>query len=490
MPTTPLRDLGVGKLGFVEQHGLLTDAQLEAGGRAVAEVARRGIRTVRLSWADQHGATRSKFCSAPDFPAALRNGLDMTSALLSMDTTNHVFTHLFAAGIGLGIPELTGSPDVVLVPDPTTFVVLPWAPATAWVLCDMFYSDGRPVPLSTRNVLRAQLEAARQMGYEFVTGLEVEFYITRRESRRIGSDETGWPAAPPEVSILAQGYQALSETRLDQLTPILTVLRDHLEQMGLPLRTMEDEWGPGQCEFTFDPQLGLGSADAMVLFRSAVKQICHAEGYHATFMCRPHLPNITSSGWHLHLSLQDHAGANVFATDRTRPLSALGDHFAAGILEHALAMTAFTTPTINGYKRFKPYSFAPDRVNWAVESRGAMLRVQGQPGDPTSHLENRLGEPAANPYLYLAANLAAGLDGIRRQLTPPPLVETDPYVEEAPRLPAALWEAVDALDHDSFFRQALGREIVDYIVLLKRAEVSRFLGEVTDWEQREYFEFF
>ncbi len=491
MPAIPLRDLAVGKVGFVQEHGLLTEEQQEAGERAAASVASQGIRTVRVSWADQHGATRTKFVSARDFPVVLRNGLDMTSALLSMDTTNHVFTHLFAQGIGLGIPELTGSPDVVLVPDPTTFCVLPWAPATAWVLCDMYYADGRPVPLSTRNVLRSQLAAVRAMGYEFVSGLEVEFYITRRETGRIGPEETGWPAPAPGVSILAQGYQALSEARLDELTPILTTLRDHVEALGLPLRTMEDEWGPGQCEFTFDPLPGVESADAMVLFRSAVKQICHAEGYHATFMCRPHLPNITSSGWHLHLSLQQLAGgANAFASDRDRPLSAIGEQFAAGILEHALPMTVFTTPTINGYKRFKPYSFAPDRVNWAVESRGAMLRVQGQGGDPTSHLENRLGEPAANPYLYTAATIAAGLDGIRRTLAPPPLVETDPYVEDAPRLPAALWEAVDALDRDTFFRQALGREIVDYIVMLKRAEVSRFLGEVTDWEQREYFEFY
>ncbi|HVA21118.1 MAG TPA: glutamine synthetase family protein [Candidatus Micrarchaeia archaeon] len=490
MPATPPHELAVGKVGFVRQHGLHTEEQVEAGERAAAQVQSQGIRTVRVSWADQHGATRTKFASAQDFAVALRNGLDMTSALLSMDSSNHVFTHLFAPGIGLGIPELTGSPDVVLVPDPTTFTVLPWAAATAWVLCDMYYADGRPVPLSTRSVLAGQLAAARAMGYEFLAGLEVEFYLTRRETGRIGPDETGWPAAAPRVSILAQGYQALSETRLDELSPILTVLRDHLEQMGLPLRTMEDEWGPGQCEFTFDPQAGMASADTMVLFRSAVKQVCHAEGYHATFMCRPHLPNITSSGWHLHQSLlQLGTGANAFASPE-RALSPTGEQFAAGILEHALPMTVFTTPTINGYKRFKPYSFAPDRVNWAVESRGAMLRVQGQGGDQTSHLENRLGEPAANPYLYLAANIAAGLDGIRRQLQPPPLVETDPYVEDAPRLPSALWEAVDALDRDPFFREALGREIVDYVVMLKRFEVDRFLSEVTDWEQREYFEFF
>jgi glutamine synthetase len=214
-------------------------------------------------------------------------------------------------------------------------------------------------------------------------------------------------------------------------------------------------------------------------------------------MARPLLPNVTSSGWHLHQSLQDLAhGGNAFAS-ADEPLSIVGRQFAAGILEHAIPMTVFSTPTVNGYKRFKPYSFAPNRVNWAVENRGSMLRVQGQPGDQGSHLENRLGEPAANPYLFMAANIAAGLDGIRRQLTPPAMVATDPYLEPAPALPANLGESVEALAQDRFFRQALGPEIVDYLLMLKRFEYDRYQKEstpdpieVTEWEQHEYFDFF
>ncbi|MGH7698764.1 MAG: glutamine synthetase, partial [Candidatus Dormibacteria bacterium] len=321
-----------------------------------------------------------------------------------------------------------------------------------------------------------------------------------RERSRIPVDMTGWPPPPPPVSVVAQGYQYLSEVRLAQISAILDPLRDHLEGVGLPLRTMEDEWGPGQTEITFDPLPGLGAADAMVLFRTPVKQVCDQLGYHATFMCRPLLPNVSSSGWHLHESLRDRArGTNAFASSDDQPLSPVGRQFAAGILEHAVPMTVFSTPTVNGFKRFKPYSFAPNRVNWAVENRGSMLRVQGQPGDQGSHLENRLGEPAANPYLYMAANIAAGLDGIRRQLTPPPMVRSDPYAEEAPSLPASLGAAVEALDQDGFFRQELGREIIDYLVMLKRFEYGRYQSEagaaadpeqVTEWEQNEYFEFF
>jgi glutamine synthetase len=176
--------------------------------------------------------------------------------------------------------------------------------------------------------------------------------------------------------------------------------------------------------------------------------------------------------------------------DDGQPLSQTGRQFLAGILEHALPMTVFTTPTINGYKRFRPYSFAPDRVNWAVENRGAMVRVQGGPGDPGTHLENRMGEPAANPYLYMAANIAAGLDGIAGDKAPPPPEGVDPYAADSTKLPSSLWAAVDALENDAFFRGEFGDTFIDYMVMMKRAEIDRFLGEITDWEQREYFDFF
>src|ERR1041385_2639830 len=243
-------------------------------------------------------------------------------------------------------------------------------------------------------------------------------------------------------------------------------------------------------EFTFDALPGLGSADAMVLFRTAVKQICQMNGYHATFMCRPNLPNFFSSGWHLHESLRGAGGDENAFTDPENVLSPVGNQFLAGVLEHALPMTVFTTPTINGYKRFRPYSFAPDRVVWAVENRGAMVRLQGGPGDQGTHLENRLGEPAANPYLYMGANIAAGLDGIERKATAPDPAEADPYNVDAPMLPTQLWEAVDHLEKDAFFRGAFGDVLIDYMLMMKKSEIGRFLSEVTDWEQREYFEFF
>jgi len=156
-----------------------------------------------------------------------------------------------------------------------------------------------------------------------------------------------------------------------------------------------------------------------VLFRSATKQVAQRNGYHATFMCRPRLANIMSSGWHLHQSLRNRNGGNAFA-DPGQPLSPVGMHWMAGLLEHASAAAAFSTPTLNGYKRYRPYSLAPDRAIWGHDNRGVMIRALAASGDPATRLENRVGEPAANPYLYMASQVLAGLDGLARKLAPGP----------------------------------------------------------------------
>jgi glutamine synthetase len=254
---------------------------------------------------------------------------------------------------------------------------------------------------------------------------------------------------------------------------------------------VEVEFGPSQCEFTFQPMVGLAPADTMVLFRSAVKQVAARHGYHATFMCRPKVENTFASGWHLHQSLRDKAsGANLFMPPADgEPLSPLGRGYLGGLLEHARAAAVFTTPTINGYKRYRTYSLAPDRAIWGCDNRGVMVRVLGGPNDPATRLENRAGEPLANPYLYMASQIHAGLDGIDRRLEPGPSADA-PYETDAPLLPKSLREAIFALDDDPFFRSALGSEFVDYYVHIKKAEIERFQAEVTGWEQREYFDLY
>ena len=492
---------GVGQRGFVGRHGLYTAEQDAAADDVARRIRELGLATVRLTVADQHGQPRTKFLSPDAAIAAMSNGLDFSGAIYSLDTGNQVFVPAFAAGGGFGIEEFTGFPDVVLVPDPATFQVLPWADRTGWMLCDVYFSSGAPMPLDGRGLLRRQLGELGRAGYDFLAGIEVEFYIVRLSEGPIRPENAGFTPPPPAVSVFERGYQYLSEVRLDGVAGTLEVIRDGLAALGLAPRSMEDEWGPGQMEFSFSPIAGLAAADAVVLFRSAVKQLCQRRGLLATFMCRPALPNFFSSGWHLHQSLVSRAdGTNAFASP-DEPLSAAGGQFVAGLLEHAAPMTVFATPTVNGYKRYRPYSFAPDRVCWGLENRGALVRVQGAPGDANSHVENRMGEPAASPYLYLAANIAAGLDGLSRELEPPAPVEADPYAADAPMLPVSLAAAVDALEADEFYRGAFGSPLVDYLVQMKRAELARYDAavasnppaegqDVSDWEMSEYFEFY
>jgi glutamine synthetase len=204
-----------------------------------------------------------------------------------------------------------------------------------------------------------------------------------------------------------------------------------------------------------------------------------------------------SSGWHLHQSLiEKRTGANAFAMNAGDILSTVGRYYLAGLLAHARAAAAFTTPTINGYKRYRPYSLAPDRAIWARDNRGVMIRVLGQPGDPATHLENRVGEPAANPYLYMATQIYSGLDGIARRLDPGPSADT-PYETSAALLPKSLGEALTSLTADEVLREGFGAGFVDYYTHLKNAELARFKAEggveqaePTDWEQREYLDLF
>ena len=476
-------------MSFVERHALWSDAQAKAAEAVDKTIADEGLELVRFSFVDQHGILRGKSVAAAHAAATMRNGCTATTTLLAKDTACRTVFPVFTAGGGFAMAEMQGGADMLLIGDPTTFRILPWADKTGWMLCDIYFPDGKPVPFSTRRLYRDQLARLAAAGFDYVAGLEVEFHLYRLENSRLSPDETSWPAEPPEVSLISQGFQLLTETRFDLIEPIIAILRRDLERLGLPPRSVELELGPSQCEFTFAPQTGLAPADSMVLFRSAVKQIARRNGLHASFMCRPHLPNAFSSGWHLHQSLTDtKSKANAFASDGEL-LSPLARSFLAGLLTHARAAAAFTTPTLNGYKRYRPYQLAPDRTIWARDNRGVMVRVLGGPGDPATHLENRVGEPAANPYLYMAAQIVAGLDGIARKLDPGPSADT-PYEAAAEMLPRSLGEALDALRASACFRAGFGDAFVDYYLAIKDAEVARFESEVTDWEHREYFELF
>ena len=476
---------------FVNRFGLWSPNQKAASKEIMKKIQDFELDFIRVSFPDQHGILRGKTLVADELSFALANGIGMVTTLLAKDTSHKTVFLWFTKGGGLEIEEMTGGGDFLMVPDPTTFRILPWTRKTGWILADIYFPNGKPVPFSTRQILRNALNELNDVGYKYLSGLEVEFHLFKLEDPKLEPQHAGQPAEPPEVSLIAHGFQYLTEQRMDEIEPYLEILRKHLIDLGLPLRTLEVEFGPSQIEITFKPDIGITTADNMILFRSAVKQIARRQGLHATFMCRPNFPNLFSSGWHLHQSLINRkTNKNAFTSKNNDTiLSPVGLQFVAGLLKHARASALFSTPTINGYKRYQPYSLAPDRALWGKDNRGAMLRIISNANDPATRIENRVGEPAANPYLYLASQIYSGLDGLNNNLKPPVPVDA-PYDTHADPLPVSLQDAINTLENNAFFRNKMGDQFIDYILRIKKAEVTRFLSTVTDWEHKEYFEIF
>ncbi|MFT4306859.1 MAG: glutamine synthetase family protein [Microbacterium sp.] len=486
--------LAADRAGFIARHDLWTEAQYAAAGQLRRVMDEIGIEMVRFSFVDQHGILRGKTIARSGVAAALRSGVTVPSSLLLKDTSGQSVFSVFSADTGVGVAGFSGAGDIVLVPDPRTFRVLPWAEKTAWILCDLRFPDGAAVPLCTRSILRTELAALAAKGYGMRVGAELEFHVFRLSAAGLGAEHVGAPGRPGHAVAAApttRGAQLLHEEALDELQPLVDALYRGLTLLDLPLRSIELEFGPSQFEITMEAGDADRIADAIVLCRMAVRRIARGLGYHATFMSRPQGAEGASTGWHLHQSLYDlRTGEGAFVPDAAgSTLSPVGSAYLAGLLAHAAAATVFTTPTVNGYKRYQPFSLAPDRIAWGIDNKGAMIRAVGGVGDPATRLENRSGEPAANPYLYIASQLISGMDGVERSLVPPAPV-TDPYRADAPALPASLGEATEAFLADLVFADALGSTVVDWYATIKRAEFARYLRHVSDWEQREYFGIF
>ena len=492
--------------GFIEQHSVWGDEQKRLAADLGARIRGANLRLIRLAWADPHGASRAKAITVPVFLEALKTGYNINVATTTLDSAGGRVFASFTRGGGMGLDEMTGSPNLTIVPDPTTFRVLPWAPGVGWILCDEYFNSGVPFHFSPRQLLKKLLRELEGKGYGLRIGLEVEWYLAKVAEETLGDEHVGVPGLrgrPIRTTPAEPGYSYHSETNMDRMQPVLGTLAQTYEALGLPLRSIENEWGPGQVECTFSAQDALQAADDLLLFRTATRQVCQRMGHFATFMARPALKGYYASGWHLHQSLVDaKTGENRFMPSSGKePLSDLGKHYLGGLLANAIAATVFATPTVNGYRRFKPNSLAPDRAGWAYDHRGTMVRALGGADDPATRLENRLGEPAANPYLFIASQIVSGLDGIERKLDPGPQDE-DAYRAKRTMLPTRLTEALDALDRDALFRKQLGDTFVDYYVKLKGNEAMRFgqfleqsgikgmPEEPTAWEQNEYFDFF
>ena len=492
-------------LGFIARHGLWTDEQRRQAEDLKRRIESDNLHLVRLAWADPHGAARAKALTAPGFLDALSNGHNINVATSTLDSANARTFDSFTRGGGMGLDEMTGSPNLTVVPDPSTFRVLPWAPGVGWVLGDEYFNSGVPFHFSPRQLLRKQLKRLSEKGMSSLVGLEIEWYLLRVADDHLSHEHTGMPGVrgrPIGTWPVEPGFSYHSESNMDLMQPVLSALATRFDEIGLPLRSIENEFGPGQVECTFAPRPALEAADQALLFRTATRQICRRMGFFATFMCRPALKGFYSSGWHLHQSLVDgKSGRNLFMPAHEREyLSPLGYAFLGGLMTHAGPCTPFATPTVNGYRRYRPNSLAPDRATWCYDHRGVMIRVLGGPDDPATRMENRIGEPSANPYLYILSQIVAGLDGIENKLEPG-TPDDDPYNANRPMLPASLPAALDALEREPLFRAQLGEVFVDYFLKLKRNEAGRFAqwrkdagrqedDEPTEWEQNEYFDFF
>ncbi|GLS14237.1 glutamine synthetase family protein [Hydrogenophaga electricum] len=486
---------------FAERCGIHDSAREAACRQLAALIEASGIDRVRLSWCDVHGQLRGKTLMAHAAVRALREGVGMVGTLMLKDTADRTAWKVFEAGGMDDLPGFAGAANLVLLPDPHSFVALPWQAGTGWLRCQPWFANGTPVPLDTRRVLQDALAALAGTGHGLRTGLEVEFHIYRllETPAALSPQAAAWPGPAPEVAMIHPGYNLHAEALSDMADEPLAIVMRTAQALGLPLQSLEIELGPSQVEAVFDATDALTAADQMVLFRNGVRQALQRAGYHATFMCRPPFPNIMSSGWHLHQSLTDLAsGGNAFVRDQpasgSTPLDArhtladTGAHWLAGLLDHAHGMTALCTTTVNGFARFRPNALAPQSAIWGADNRGAMLRVVGAAGDTATRIENRAGEPAANPYLYIAAQIHAGLDGLQRRLEPPPATLT-PYAEHGSLLPTNLPDALTAMAADPVLVRGLGPAFVTYLDRIKRHEAERHAQaeDQVEFERREYF---
>ncbi|MBI1877386.1 MAG: glutamine synthetase [Chloroflexi bacterium] len=328
------------------------------------------------------------------------------------------------------------------------------------------------------------LEELEGLGYRLYSGFEYEFYIVDAATHQ--------PPFP--------GIQIFATLRNNFNEDIVYQILRGMAAVGVDIITANAEYGPGQMEINFAPAWGITAADNAFTFKNGVKEIAQCNGMMASFMTKPRIDQ-SANGCHFHQSLwQDNK--NVFL-DPASPnrLSKVAHQFLAGQVAHAPALCAFAAPTVNCPKRFKLYSFAPTNVTWGFENRTTGFRVKAT-GDERTHLENRLGCGSSNPYLLMAACLAAGLDGLKNKLEPPAVTNGIAYgLEGVTDLPARLDDALDALEQDQVLKDALGPELVKLFVAVKRHEIGKakaaiqdygtteFNERVDDWERNEYFEF-
>jgi glutamine synthetase len=427
----------------------------------------QGIKNVLFELPDMHGSARSKLIPLNKVRGFAEKGLNMYGGTVALDSSSFVVS-------GTKYNEEKNYADQVLIPDLSTAAVVPWMNKTARLICDAYWADGTPLHAAPRHVLRKALAELDKLGFQAVVGLEYEFYVLD----------------PATMKPIFEGLHIFNTMR-NTAVPLAERIVELMPEIGIDIITANCEYGPGQFEINYGAHPALEAGDLGFTFKNGVKFIARQLGYHATFMTKP-FTDQSASGAHTHISLvSKDSGENAFLdVEDKHGLSQNAYFFMQGMLKHANAAMALMAPTPNCYHRFVPHHFAPSNISWGPEDRSAMIRAKTS-RDARTHLENRLPTALSNPYLSVAAVVAAGVLGMRDQQMPPDVVEglAEEHGEFAP-LPTTLDEALDALERDEEFRNILGDEFVQVFTAMKRSELARLKAHVTDWERDEYLEMY
>lgn len=450
------------------RKGLLTLERLKE------EVAAGTIHTVIIGMTDMQGRLQGKRLAATHFlDVVLEHNAEGCSyqlaADIDMNTVSGYAITSWEAGYG----------DFVFVPDMSTLRRIPWLEGTALAICDLQWTDAAPVTVSPRQILRRQVDRLAERGLVPYAATELEFIVFR------DTYQQAWHKAYRDlepVNLYNVDY-ALLDTGL--VEPLFARIRNSMAGAGLVVENAKGECNLGQHEINFTYSHALNAADEHVIYKNGAKEIAAQEGYSLTFM--PKFNEREGSSCHVHMSLRDQDGKAVFSEGAgARDISPLFRHFLAGQLACMRELTLFSAPNINSYKRFAKGSFAPTAVAWGFDNRTCALRVLGH--GASLRMENRVPGGDANPYLAMAAIIAAGLYGIDNELELEPPCPGNAYVSDLPRVPHTLNEAQALLRRSSIARAAFGDDVVEHYLNMAQVEIDAFESAVTDWERFRCFE--
>ncbi len=431
------------------------------------------IDTVLLAIADMYGRLQGKRVDAAFFLDEVADGVaEGCNYLLASDVD-------MATVDGFAMTSWErGYGDMAFRPDLSTLRLVPWHDKTAFVMADVEHTNGASVGPSPRQVLKAQVARLAERGWTGLAGTELEFLVFSDTYEQAWN--SGYRFLAP-VNLYNVDYSLQGTARIE---PLLGRIRRSMRGAGMVVESAKGECNFGQHEIAFRYAELVDKADEHSLFKLGAKEIAAQEGYSLTFMAK--FDEREGNSCHIHLSLQDDSGEAVFPGSGAHGFSETFEHFLAGMLEYCRELTVLLAPNVNSYKRFVAGSFAPTAMLWGLDNRTCAFRVVGH--GPSLRVETRIPGGDVNPYLAIAALVAAGLQGVEEALPLEAPHAGNAYVADAPRVPASLAEALTLFERSSVARAAFSDEVVDHYVNAGRVELEAFASAVTDWERYRGFE--